>query len=230
MNLFDPGTYAGIRRPLLEAETLPPQCYTSEAFFKREIETIFMKVWNFVGRVDYIPNPGDYYTLDFAGVPLVIVRDDNRRVGAFVNSCRHRGAKVVTGRGTANDPDVVQGRPPLAPENEAPAEPEVKPWEAAPITDEQLRNPINVIPPDQRPRVVLRFSGQNDLLVSGLLNGGKGIAEHAVVVDVPVNKGHVVLFGNNPMYRGETIGSYALVLNTVLNFDHLDAGRKLDAR
>ena len=101
MNLFDPGTYAGIRRPLLEAETLPPQCYTSEAFFKREIETIFMKVWNFVGRVDYIPNPGDYYTLDFAGVPLVIVRDDNRRVGAFVNSCRHRGAKVVTGRGTA---------------------------------------------------------------------------------------------------------------------------------
>jgi hypothetical protein len=135
-----------------------------------------------------------------------------------------------TGRGTANDPDVVQGRAPLAPENEAPAEPEVKPWESAPITDEQLRNPLNVIPPDQRPRVVLRFSGANDLLVSGLLDGGKGVAEHAVVVDVPVDKGHVVLFGNNPVYRGETIGSYTLVLNTLLNFDHLNAGRKLDAR
>ncbi|MGH7625270.1 MAG: M14 family zinc carboxypeptidase, partial [Gemmatimonadaceae bacterium] len=135
-----------------------------------------------------------------------------------------------TGRGTATDPDVVQGRAALAPENEAPKRPEVKPWEAAPVTDEQLRNPVNIIPPDQRPRVVLRFSGQNDLLVSGLLDGGKGIAEHAVVVDVPMDKGHVVLFGNNPVYRGETIGSYALVLNTVLNFDHLDAGRKLDSK
>ncbi|HEX5408741.1 MAG TPA: M14 family zinc carboxypeptidase [Gemmatimonadaceae bacterium] len=132
-----------------------------------------------------------------------------------------------TGRGTATDPDVVQGRAALAPENEAPKQPDVKPWEAAPVTDEQLRNPVNIIPPDQRPRVVLRFSGQNDLLVSGLLDGGKGIAEHAVVVDVPMEKGHVVLFGNNPVYRGETIGSYALVLNTVLNFDHLDAGRTL---
>jgi len=135
-----------------------------------------------------------------------------------------------TGRGTATDPDVVQGRAALAPENEAPKQPDVKPWEAAPVTDDQLRNPVNIIPPDQRPRVVLRFSGQNDLLVSGLLDGGKGIAEHAVVVDVPMEKGHVVLFGNNPVYRGETIGSYALVLNTVLNFDHLDAGRKLDAK
>jgi len=101
MNLFDPRTFDAIRKPLLEAETLPPECYTSEAFFKREIETIFMKVWNFIGRVDYIANSGDYYTLDFAGVPLVILRDDNGCVHAFVNSCRHRGAKVVTGSGTA---------------------------------------------------------------------------------------------------------------------------------
>ncbi len=101
MNLFDPATYEATRRPLLEAETLPPACYTSEAFFKREIDTIFMKVWNFIGRVDAIPNAGDYYTVDFAGVPLVIVRDDNGQVRGFVNSCRHRGAKVVTGHGTA---------------------------------------------------------------------------------------------------------------------------------
>jgi hypothetical protein len=47
---------------------------------------------------------------------------------------------------------------------------------------------------------------------------------------VPLAKGHVILFANNPMYRGETIGSYFLVFNALLNFDHLDAGRKLDAR
>jgi len=51
-----------------------------------------------------------------------------------------------------------------------------------------------------------------------------------VVVDVPVGQGHVVLFANNPIYRGETIGSYSMVFNTILNFDSLNAGRKLDAK
>ena len=57
-NLFDPSLYRSVRKPLLEAETLPPACYTDEAFFKREIETIFMREWNFIGRADYIPNAG----------------------------------------------------------------------------------------------------------------------------------------------------------------------------
>ena len=49
-----------------------------------------------------------------------------------------------------------------------------------------------------------------------------------MLIDVPVEKGHVVLFSNNPIWRGETQGSYCLVFNTLLNFDNLDAGRKLD--
>ena len=116
--------------------------------------------------------------------------------------------------------------PPFA----APPGPEAEPWEAAPLTDEQLRNPIGVIPPEQRPRVILRFAAQKDLLVSGLLQGGNEIAERPVVVDVPREKGHVVLFAINPVYRGETIGSYPLVLNTIMNWDNLNAGRKLDER
>ena len=78
--------------------------------------------------------------------------------------------------------------------------------------------------------MVLRFDAQNTLLVSGLLDGGADIAQRPVVVDVPVGKGHVVLFANNPIYRGETIGSYPLVFNTILNFDSLNAGRKLDEK
>jgi hypothetical protein len=136
----------------------------------------------------------------------------------------------ATGRGTAKDPDVVQGRPSLKPQFEAPEVGPVKPWQAAPVTNEQLRYPINIIPPDQRPRVILRFADASGLLVSGLLDGGTGIAQRPVVVDVPVQKGHVVLFANNPIWRGETIGSYPLVFNTLLSFDNLDAGRKLDAR
>lgn len=98
-NMFDPARYAGVRKPLLEAETLPPDCYTSEAFYRREVETIFLKVWNFIGRADRIPNPGDYVAFEFVGVPVVVVRGRDGKVRAFANSCRHRGAKVMQGEG-----------------------------------------------------------------------------------------------------------------------------------
>jgi hypothetical protein len=134
-----------------------------------------------------------------------------------------------TGRGTADDVDVPQGRPLLDPKNDLLPRKPVQPWQAAPVTEEQQRNPLTIIPPKLRPRVVLRFSDQRELLVSGLLDGND-VAQRPVVVDVPVEKGHVILFGNNPIYRGSTIGSYFLVFNALLNFDHLDAGRKLDSR
>jgi hypothetical protein len=143
------------------------------------------------------------------------------------------GGGRPTGRGTPDDADVVQGRPADEATNLPPApEPQqVQPWQYLLPTDEQLkRNPATLIPPRYRPRVAVRFDAQNSLLVSGLLEGGGDIAQRAVVVDVPVGKGHVVLFANNPIYRGETIGSYPLVFNTILNFDNLDAGRKLDPK
>ena len=56
------------------------------------------------------------------------------------------------------------------------------------------------------------------------------LIEDRIYVYVPVEKGHVVLFANNPIYRGETIGSYFMVFNTIINFDNLNAGRKLDAK
>ena len=133
----------------------------------------------------------------------------------------------ATGRGTADEPDQPQGRPPSDP---LPPDPKVEPWQATPIRDEQLRNGISIIPPAQRPRVVFRYGDARDLLVSGLLDGGTEIAQRPMVVDVPVDKGHVVLFSNNPVWRGETHGSYFLVLNAILNHDNLNAGRTLDAR
>ena len=81
-----------------------------------------------------------------------------------------------------------------------------------------------------RPRVVLRYADTRDLLVSGLVEAGGEIAQHPAVVDVPLENGHVVAFSNNPIWRGETEGGYFLVFNTLLNFDRLDAGRKLDAK
>src|SRR6185436_13345555 len=140
---------------------------------------------------------------------------------------RRPGTDRVTGRGTLDDPDVVQGRPPV----EAPEPPPTSEvWEAAPIVDEQRRNLIGLIPPALRPRVVLRYGDNRELLVSGLLDGGDEIAQHAAIIDSPLEKGHVILFSNNPMWRGQTSGSYFLVFNAILNFDSLNAGRKLDEK
>ena len=131
-----------------------------------------------------------------------------------------------TGRGTVDDPDIPQGRSPA----EIPEEPHAEKWQALPLTDEQMRNPINVIPAEQRPRVVLRYANANELLVSGLLDNGSELAQHAAVIDSPYGQGHVVLFSNNPFWRAETKGSYFLVFNAILNFDSLNAGRKADAK
>jgi hypothetical protein len=125
--------------------------------------------------------------------------------------------KRPTGRGGAEDEDVPEGRP----AENAPPLPAPKPWEATPLNEEQTRNNPYVIPEEYRPRVIVRYAEEKKLLVAGLLENGGSIAERAVVVDAHLGKGHVLLFANNPVYRGETIGSYALVFNAILNFDHL---------
>lgn len=140
---------------------------------------------------------------------------------------RQRQGPRATGRGTPDDPDTPQGRPPVeVPEPPAPSEV----WQAAPILDEQRRNNGGIIPPAQRPRVVLRYADNRELFVSGLLDGGDEIAQHAAVIDAPFGAGHVILFSTNPMWRGQTKGSYFLVFNAILNFDNLNAGRKLDEK
>jgi phenylpropionate dioxygenase-like ring-hydroxylating dioxygenase large terminal subunit len=98
-DVLDPARYASTRLPVMEAETLPPVAYTSEAFYAREVERIFMKEWNFIGRADYIPEPGRYFTLELVGVPLIVVRGEDGVIRAFANSCRHRGTRIVAGEG-----------------------------------------------------------------------------------------------------------------------------------
>jgi choline monooxygenase len=97
--IFDPRHYEAVRRPLLNAETMPPWVYTSEAFYRREVERIWHKVWNFIGAADRLRRPGDYFTLTFAGVPLIVLRDDEGAIRAFANSCRHRGSALLDGEG-----------------------------------------------------------------------------------------------------------------------------------
>ncbi len=61
-DIFDPSYYSKVSLPLEEAEALPRWCFTSEEFYQREIERIFLRSWMFVGRAEEAANPGDYFT------------------------------------------------------------------------------------------------------------------------------------------------------------------------
>jgi hypothetical protein len=163
-----------------------------------------------------------------AGVPVIsdsgmafdvsntIVRGRGRRGSpeAFKDPYEQR----ATGRGSVEDSDQPQGR------KIAEAEPLLKqqPWEPKHLNEEETRNNPRVIPVQSRPDVILRFSDSKDLLLDGLLDKAGSIAEHAIVVNAHLGQGNVLLFGNNPIYRGETVGTYALVFNAILNYQQLD--------
>ncbi len=122
-----------------------------------------------------------------------------------------------TGRGTVDDSDAPEGRKGVEPE---PLD-KPQPWQAKKLNEDQMRNNLQVIPEALRPDVILRFSDAKGLLLDGLLDKASSIAEHAIVVDAHVGEGNVLLFGNNPIYRGETLGTYGLVFNAILNHDRL---------
>lgn len=108
-----------------------------------------------------------------------------------------------SGRGSLTDPDVVQGRPPYTPKSQ-------------PGDTVQIPRPQ---PPG--PKVLLRYADLDKLLVSGMLEHGEELAGKAALVDCPVGKGHVLLFSLNPFWRMETVGSYNLLFNAAMNWDHL---------
>ena len=122
-----------------------------------------------------------------------------------------------SGRGTLTDPDIVQSMPQAG--QRPPQRPGEDEGEGTFARQAQT-------PPAMRPRVVLRFNtNEKDLLISGMLAGGSELAGKAAVVDVPVGKGHVVMFANNPMWRHQTQGSFFLLFNAAMNYNHLGVGR-----
>jgi hypothetical protein len=95
-----------------------------------------------------------------------------------------------------------------------------------PDPDQDQRDSPFFVPPQLRPRVVLRFAAdEKNLLISGMLAGGNELANRPAIVDVPVGRGHVVMFATNPMWRHQTQGEFFLLFNAALNYDSLSVGR-----
>ncbi len=144
------------------------------------------------------------------------------KVGVFAPP--EREDRRPSGRGGPTDPDVPQGRPYVA----TPPRPTPSPGEEGFQAPEDYRAFAEAyLPrPEDRPRVILSFpKDPHAILLSGMLEGADEIAGKPIVVDAPLGKGHVILFACNPMWRVSTQGTYALVTNAILNFDHLDLGR-----
>ena len=75
---------------------MPAARYTSAEYYALEQEHIFRKSWLFAGHIDEVPEPGCYMRWHNAGDPIIIVHGMDGTVRAFYNTCRHRGAPVVT--------------------------------------------------------------------------------------------------------------------------------------
>jgi hypothetical protein len=58
-----------------------------------------------------------------------------------------------------------------------------------------------------------------------MLAGASELANRPAIVDVPVGRGHVLLFATNPMWRHQTQGAFFLLFNAALNYDNLHAGQ-----
>ena len=92
---------AYIDMPEASCVSLPPDAYLSPDLNALEVRAIFERSWLCVGREEYAPRPGDYYTMDVMGEPVVIVRGTDGIIRALNTACRHRAMPVVTGRGNA---------------------------------------------------------------------------------------------------------------------------------
>ena len=81
--------------PTLDYSRVPYRLYHDPEAYQREQERIFRgPTWNFLGLEAEIPNPGDFRTTYVGDTPIIVNRDANGAIHAFVNRCAHRGAMV----------------------------------------------------------------------------------------------------------------------------------------
>ncbi|MEM9714877.1 MAG: aromatic ring-hydroxylating dioxygenase subunit alpha [Pseudomonadota bacterium] len=88
-----------VRVPVAKAKGLPNEHYISDAIFEEEREAVLFANWSGVGFGKDIPNEGDAMPVDFLGMPLLLVRDQDMKVRVYQNTCRHRGMILVQEKG-----------------------------------------------------------------------------------------------------------------------------------
>ena len=80
-------------------EALLPRLYLDESLLGVEQELIFERTWQLAGHVSALPRPGSYLTARAGSQPVLVLRDDENRLVAFRNVCRHRASRLLSGTG-----------------------------------------------------------------------------------------------------------------------------------
>ena len=94
---------AAVPFAITQPDRVPKERYFHPDFYALEAEQLWPRVWQMACRLEEIPSPGDFVEYEFLDQSIVVVRTDDGGVTAFQNACRHRGVKVVEGRGTCGD-------------------------------------------------------------------------------------------------------------------------------
>ena len=84
-----------VRQPISRAHGLPNAHYTDPAIFEEERDALLSAGWAGLAVGADVPEPGDARPIDFAGMPLLLIRDKAGTVRVFHNICRHRGMILV---------------------------------------------------------------------------------------------------------------------------------------
>jgi len=82
-----------------DAQMLPPEVYTSEEFYEFEKDAVFDGEWLCVGREAWAMKPGDFFTSQHIGEPIVVLRSEDGVLRAFSNVCQHRAMLLAEGHG-----------------------------------------------------------------------------------------------------------------------------------
>jgi choline monooxygenase len=85
---------------IARAWTLPSHLYIDASIFAAEKEKIFSRTWQVVGHASQVEKPGDYFTTDPLGEPLLFARGSDGRLRGFYNVCRHRAGPPAEGCGS----------------------------------------------------------------------------------------------------------------------------------
>jgi phenylpropionate dioxygenase-like ring-hydroxylating dioxygenase large terminal subunit len=93
--LVAPGS-SSVGAALDQGYTLPATWYTDPAVYAAERQRIFRRCWQYVGLTEQVAQPGDFFTCQIADVPVIVARDQEGTLRAFINVCRHRGHAVAT--------------------------------------------------------------------------------------------------------------------------------------
>ena len=81
-----------------EGYALPRSFYTSDVIFEHDIKSYWNRNWIWVGHICQLPEPGDFFLFDYGPESIIVARDRDGQVGAFMNVCRHRGSRVCVER------------------------------------------------------------------------------------------------------------------------------------